>query len=70
MTDQRSDKLDADFELAVAALRGCTKHVRYGRVHLEVERIAGQTTRYHVSQDPYTDGDLDRLMRERKAVEQ
>lgn len=56
---------DVDQDLAISELRAACQGMRRGTIILRLERDCGITVNYHLDVDPFTDADIDRLMRER-----
>lgn len=56
---------DVDLELGIDKLRTYAKRLSRGTVTLRVERFDGITLNCQVNADPFTEDDIDRMMRER-----
>jgi len=57
--------IDVDLELGIDKLRAYAKRLSHGTITLRVERYGGITLNCQVHADPFTDEDIDRMMREK-----
>lgn len=57
--------IDVDLELGIDKLRAYAKRLPRGTITLRVERYGGITLNCQVNADPFTEDDLDRMMREK-----